>query len=102
MKNSVIMTHSVSAEEPEYFMRPRTPSLRERRQSASDLTYLKIVNNNTKNQLFQSLVGSPVTEEETLEEGKALFENFVVEQICEEKPDVSTTPEDIRKLLNIW
>ena len=65
------------------------------RRMSSHLTPLLLKNDNNKNPFFSSLTPQRVTEAETQEEGKALFENFLADEIDRD----SDIDEDIKDQL---
>lgn len=70
------------------------------RRHSENLTKLDLQNDNHKNPLFQKFRSGP-SEEETIEEGKALFGRFIVDEIDREEGLV--TPEEIKvELDQLW
>lgn len=69
------------------------------RRMSERLSPLIIENDHTKNPFF-SILPRKVSEAETREEGKALLENFIAEEI--DRDTEIDSPDEIVEKLNIW
>ncbi|WAR00799.1 BAX-like protein [Mya arenaria] len=94
------MTSSLSSTRDQQRAR-RKLSLRERRESAGDLSNLILENDHNKNPFFRNELGSTASEEETQKEGEVLFGNFIVDQIIKDSEEKISTPEEIREKLTL-